>query len=50
MMFACVLILEFMVVMGLPPLELMQRLRTPSDLVQGGVQELVVLELVPMAM
>ena len=50
MMFACELILEVMVVLLLPLLELMQCMRPTSDLVQGGVQELVILELVPMAM
>ena len=49
MMFACVLILEVMVVLGLSPSEPMQFLRPPLDLVHGGVQELVVLEFIPMA-
>ena len=50
MMLACVLILEVMVVMGLPPSELMQCLIPPSDLVQVEVQQLLILELIPMAM
>ena len=50
MIFACDLILEVMVVMELPPSELMKCMRPPLELVQGGVQEMVILELVPMAM
>ena len=38
MMFACVMIFEVMVVLGLPPSELMQCMRPPSELVHGGVQ------------
>ena len=40
-MFACVLILELMVALGLTPSELMQCLKPPSEIVQCGVQELV---------
>ena len=37
MLFVSVLILEVMVVLGLTPLELMQCLVPPSDLLQGGL-------------
>ena len=47
---SCVMILEGMVVLGIPPLELMQCLRPLSELVHSGVQELVILDLVPMSM
>ena len=43
-------VLEVMVVMGLTPLELMQYLIPPSDLVQGGVQQLCIVELILMSM
>ena len=49
-MFDCELILEVMVVLILPPLELMEFLRPALDMVQDGVQELVILELVSMSM
>ena len=48
MMFSCELILEVMVVLGLTLSELMQCLRPPLELVQVGVQELVILVLVQM--
>ena len=48
MMLACVMILEVMAVMGLPPSELMQCLRRPLDMVKGGVQQLLIVELIPM--
>ena len=47
MMLSCVMISEGMVVLGLQPLELMQCLRTPSEMLQGGVQELVILYFAP---
>ena len=50
MMFSCVFILEVMVVLGFPPLEMMQCLIPPLELVHGGVQGLVVVELIMMAM
>ena len=39
---------EVMVVMGLTPSELMQYLRPTSELVQGGVQQLLIVELILM--
>ena len=48
MMFSSVLILEAMVVLGLKPLELMQYLVPPLELVQGGVKQLLILELITM--
>ena len=50
MMLDCVMILEVMVVMGLPTLEIMRCLITPLYLVQGGVQQLLIVELIPMSM
>ena len=50
MMLDRVLILEVMVMMGLPPLELMQCLRPPLEMVQVGVQQLLIAELIMMAM
>ena len=37
--------LEVIVVMGLTPLELMHYLIPPSELVQGGLQQLLIVEL-----
>ena len=42
--------LEMMVVIKLTPLELTQYLRTPSELVRCGVQQLLIVELVTMVM
>ena len=42
--------MEVMVVLGLPPSELMQFMRLPSDMEHFWVQELVILGLIPMAM
>ena len=50
MMLDCVMILEVMVVMVLPTLEIMRCLITPLYLVQGGVQQLLIVELIPMSM
>ena len=50
MMFSCVVILEVMVVLGMLTPELIQCLRPPLELVQGGVQEMIILELVMMVM
>ena len=50
MMLSFVLILEVMVVLVLPPSELMQCMRLTSELVQVGVQQLLIVELITMAM
>ena len=47
-MFICLNILEFMVVLVFPTSELMQFMIPPLELVQGGVQELVIVELIMM--
>ena len=39
-----------MVVLGLKPSELMQCMRIPSEMVQGGVQQLLIVELIMMEM
>ena len=50
MMLEFVLILGVVVVLGLPPLELMQCIRPTLYLVQGGVQQLFIVELISMEM
>ena len=49
-MFASVLILEVMVVLGLTPLEHMNFPRPTPEMVQGGVQQLLIMELIVMEM
>ena len=44
------MILEGMVVLGLTPSDMMQCLRLTLDLVQGGVQQLFIVELIIMEM
>ena len=47
-MFASVIILEVMVALGLTTLGMMQCLEPPSKIVQGGVQQLSIVELITM--
>ena len=50
MILACMLIFEVMVVLGLPHSEMTHCLRPPSEMVQGGLQQLLNVELIKMEM
>ena len=50
MVFASIIILEVMFTLGLTPSKMMQYLGPPSELVQGRVQPLLIVELILMEM